>query len=216
MSVNPTYSMISNNCTNRIKPSLLRDVKTEALLVFARTALERYFTELDEAKISDVIEKNEEASYVYSTLKNLLFKLQESVVNVDYLLNLAQATKQYPVLKVLMKQEEPLMNYYDIMAQKVRSYYKERSAYLPELLVISALANWVDEEEKSTNIYPFLNEIDFLDLISKFEINREYFNKDNECKVSEILDLSCGVIQSLKQYKYKANKHRVSKSRKKK
>ena len=34
-------------CSNRIKPKLLRDIKTEALLAFIRTTLEEYFKELD-------------------------------------------------------------------------------------------------------------------------------------------------------------------------
>lgn len=33
------------SCKNRIKPLLLRDVKTEALLVFVRTTLEDYFNQ---------------------------------------------------------------------------------------------------------------------------------------------------------------------------
>jgi hypothetical protein len=185
MGANPIKTgIITNNCTNRIKPSLLRDVKTEALLVFARTALERYFAGFGEANIGDVINENEDAHYVYSTLRKFLLNLQSSVVNVDYLLNLAQASKQYPAFRILMKQEEPLMNYYDVMAQKVRNHYKDKPAYLPELLVVSVLAEWILGEEKSTDIYPFLKEIDFLELISKFEMNREYFYKDDECKIS--------------------------------
>ena len=43
----PNYYLDNINCTARIKPSLLRDVKTEALLVFVRTALERYFEQIE-------------------------------------------------------------------------------------------------------------------------------------------------------------------------
>ena len=38
--------VLNTNCKNRIKPKLIRDVKTEALLVFARTALERFFAKM--------------------------------------------------------------------------------------------------------------------------------------------------------------------------
>ena len=34
-------------CKNRVKPKLLRDVKTEALLVFIRTTLEQSFHQID-------------------------------------------------------------------------------------------------------------------------------------------------------------------------
>jgi len=212
----PTNNYLSDNCKNRIKPSLLRDVKTEALLVFARTSLERYFSELGEVNMQNIMNSDEEFTYVYTTLGKLLTHLQECVVNVDYLINLAQVENKHPAFKVLSKQEEPLVNYYNIMAQKVRSHYDGKPAYLPELLVICVLSEWIQGEEKSTHIYPFLNDIDFLELIGKFEDHRKHFNKDNECKISEIHELSFKVTEKLKSCKYKVNKNRTSKARKKK
>lgn len=213
MSANLTSDYLSNNCTDRIKPSLLRDVKTEALLVFARTVLERYFAELGEANMQNIMGPDKEFNYVYTTLKKLLTHLQECVVNVDYLINLAQIENRHPALKALSKQEEPLVGYYNIMAQKVRTHYAEKAAYLPELLVICVLAEWILGEEKSTHIYPFLNDIDFLELIGKFEDHRKHFYRDDECKISEIHGLSIKITEKLKNYKYKANKNRVSKTR---
>ena len=215
MTAIPINNFINNNCHKRIKPSLLRDVKTEALLVFARTALERYFAQLDESNMETACEVDEEALYVNNTLRKFLTQLQESVVNVDYLINLVQGSKQHPGLKVLVKKEEPLMDYYDIMAQKVRSHFDGKFVYLPVFLVVSVLAEWILGEEKSTHIYPFLDKIDFLELIGKFEDNREHFYQDDACKVSEIHELSFKVIEKLKNHKYKANKTRISKSRRK-
>lgn len=212
----PTNNYLSDNCINRIKPSLLRDVKTEALLVFARTALERYFAELGKENMQNIMGSNEEFTYVYTTLSKLLTHLQECVVNVDYLINLAQVENKHPSFKLLSKQEEPLVGYYNIMAQKVRTYYQGKPAYLPEFLVISVLAEWVLGEEKSTHIYPFLDEIDFLELIGKFEDHRKHFYRDDECKISEIHELSFKIIEKLKTCKYKVNKSRSSKARKKK
>lgn len=209
----PKNDLLSNNCTNRIKPSLLRDVKTEALLVFARTALERYFAELDKASTETACETDEEATYVYDTLQKLLSQLQESVVNVDYLINLVQSSKQFPGLRALVKHEEPLMDYYDIMAQKVKTHFNGKFVYLPVFLVVSVMAEWILGEERSTHIYPFLNDIDFLELIGKFEGKRNHFNQDDACKISEIHELSFKVIEKLKNHKYKANKSRVSKTR---
>ena len=212
----PTNNYLSDNCTNRIKPTLLRDVKTEALLVFARTALERYFAELGDVNMQNIMGSNEEFTYVYTTLGKLLTHLQEHVVNVDYLIDLAQLENKHPAFKALSKQEEPLVGYYNIMAQKVRSHYEGKPAYLPELLVVCVLAEWLLGEEKSTHIYPFLDDIDFLELIGKFEDHRKHFYKDDECKISEIHELSFKITEKLENYKYKVNKSRVSKTRKKK
>ncbi|QOY52253.1 hypothetical protein [Candidatus Sulfurimonas baltica] len=211
----PITKLLDDNCKKRIKPTLLRDVKTEALLVFSRTALERYFEQIDEAGYKPSVGTEEDTIYVYETLRKLLANLQECVVNVDYAINLVQGAKKYPELRSLAKLEEPLINYYDVMAEKVSKYYADKPAYLPECLVICLLGDWILEEEKSVSLYPFLKEIDFLDLIGKFESNRKSFEKNDECKISEVHELSFKIIEKLKNKKYKVNKARVSKTRKK-
>ena len=146
----------------------------------------------------------------------MLVNLQESVVNVDYFIKLVQASKQSQQLRELSKYEDPLINYYDVMAETLAKYYKNKTAYLPEFLVICVLSNWLLGEEKSTKLYPFLKDIDFLELMSKFEYNRKYFEKNEECTINEIHEISSIIIEKLKNYKYKVNITRVSKTRKKK
>lgn len=211
MSALPILNVIDNNCTNRVVPSLLRDRKTEALLVFTRTALERYFAKIDKTDI----QTNDDITYVYTTLRSLLEHLQECVVNVDYLLHLAQISNTHPDLKVLSKFDEPLMAYYGIMAQEVKNHFKQNPLYLAEFLVVCTLGEWVVGEEKSTHLYPFLKDIDFLELIGKFELNRDSFYLNGECKISEIHELSFKVVQKLKTYKYRPHTSRRSKRRKK-
>ncbi len=207
---------VQNCCNNRVKPTMLSGVKTEAILVFARTALERYFKHIKELKYTPKVGNEEDTKYVYETLKNLNDKLQECVVNADYLISLVQGAKVNLELRKLAKFEEPLMNYYDTMAHKVSTHYLNKPAYIPEFLVICVLSSWIVEEQKSIDIYPFLHDIDFELLISKFEENREEFEKDNECIISDILSVSARIVEKLKNTKYKANKERVSKTRKRK
>ncbi|WP_246153805.1 MULTISPECIES: hypothetical protein [Sulfurimonas] len=195
---------------------MLNSVKTEAILVFSRTALERYFTEVEENDFELKVGTKEETEYVYTTLRYLTAKLQEVVVNVDYLLNLVQSAKTYPELRKIAKLEEPLINYYDAMAQQVSIYYKDKPAYMPEFLIICILSHWILEEEKSTDLYPFLKEIDFTELFYIFEKNREEFVKDDVCVVSDILNIATQTVEKLKKTKYKANTNRISKTRKKK
>lgn len=206
---------INNSCENRIKPTMLSGVKTEAILVFARTALERYFIHIKELKYTPKVGSEEDTEYVYKTLLGLKNYLQECVVNADYLISLVQGAKVNAKLRQLAKHEEPLMNYYDTMAHKVSTHYLNKPAYIPEFLVICVLANWIVEEEKSIDLYPYLQTIDFEQLISKFELNREEFEKDNECIISDILSVSNTIVEKLKNTKYKVNKERISKTRKK-
>ena len=107
------------------------------------------------------------------------------------------------------------MHYYDVMAQKVRSHFDGGPVYLPVFLVVSVLGEWILGEERSMHIYPFLKDIDFLELIGKFEEKREHYIHDGECKLSEMHELSFKVIEKLKNYKYKVNTNRVSKTRNK-
>ncbi len=108
--------ILSENCRQRVKPTLLRDVKTEALLVFSRTALERYFKNIEEIGWEPTVGADEETIYVYSSLKELLLDLQEYVVNVDYLVEISQHKTSSIELRQLAKYEEPLIAYYDVMA----------------------------------------------------------------------------------------------------
>ena len=213
MTMIPKSQSLSNNCSNRIKPSMLRDVKTEALLVVVRTTLERYFAKLEGNDSQETIETDEDAIYVYETLKTLLLQLQKHVVNVDYLINLVQHANRYPQLRALCKSEEPLMEYYDVMAQQVKSHYDGKHVDLPVFLIICVLSGWILDEEKSIHLYPFLEGIDFLELMGKFEEKREHFRKDDACKVSEVHELSFKMVEKLKNHKYKSNKKRVSKTR---
>lgn len=212
----PIYKLIDDNCKTRVKTLLLLDRKTEALLVFARTALERYFAKIDEVEFKATVGTDSDTSYVYDTLRNLLVKLQESVVNVDYFMLLMQGSEKYPQLRELVKHEDSLIHYYDVMAEEVAKFYKTKPAYLPEFLVICVLSHWILENEKSTNLYPFLKDIDFLELMSKFEVNKKYFEKNEECTINEIHEISSLIVEKLDNYKYKVNKARVSKTRKKK
>lgn len=207
---------VSNNCKNRIVPPMLSDVKTEALLVFARTALERYFIHLQENNLHPAVGSQENTEYVYGSLARLRDQLQESVVNADYLVNLVQSAKIYPQLRALAKHEEPLINYYDVMSKNVANYYMNKSAYIPEFLVICVLHAWIVEEERSIKLYPFLSDYDFDELIHRYEINREEFQKEGECMLADTFNITEILIQKLKSKKYKVNRERVSKTRKKK
>ena len=71
-------------CKNRIKPLLLRDIKTEALLVFIRTTLEDYFRQIENESYYFGLGSKEDNQFVYNELKKLLEKLQDTVINSSY------------------------------------------------------------------------------------------------------------------------------------
>ncbi len=205
---------INNNCTDRVKPTLLRDVKTEALLVFVRTALERYFSQLKEAGFRPVVGSDEDTEYIYSTLQEILLNLQRYVVNVDYILELTSKAHENKILQTLYYKEMPLIDYYNVLAITIEEQYKDSQAYLPEFMVVCCLSNWILEEEKSVFLYPFLENIDWLELISRFELNAKEFDRNGECQISRIHEISFHVIKRLKEKKFQLKKHKKNKRKK--
>ena len=136
-------------CKNRIKPKLLRDVKTEALLVFIRTTLEQSFYQIDNIGYSFELGNDKDKELVYSSLKKLLEQLQDTVINSTYLRSLIENSHKNATLKLLAKKEEPLMIYYDTLIKTIEVCLPNGSSWIPELVVISLLSEWIIEEEKT-------------------------------------------------------------------
>ena len=137
-------------CKNRVKPKLLRDIKTEALLVFIRTTLEQSFHQIDNVGYNFRLGNDEDNDIVYSSLKQLLEQLQDTVINSTYLRSLIENAHKNATLKVLAKKEEPLIVYYDTLIKTIEVCLPNGSFWIPELVVVSLLSEWIIEEEKST------------------------------------------------------------------
>ena len=136
-------------CKNRVKPKLLRDIKTEALLVFIRTTLEQSFQQIDNVGYNFRLGNDEDNEVVYSSLKALLEQLQDTVINSTYLRSLIENAHKNATLKLLAKKEEPLMIYYDTLVKTIEVCLPNGSSWIPELVVVSLLSEWIIEEEKT-------------------------------------------------------------------
>lgn len=195
-------------CKNRIKPLLLRDVKTEALLVFVRTTLEDYFRQIENESNYFELGSKEDNQFVYNELKKLLEKLQDTVINSSYLRSLIENAPKHPSLKVLAKKEEPLMVYYDSLVKTIERLLKDGNLWIPELIVIALLSEWIIEEEKSTYFYPFLNDINYLDLLSRYDNAKIGLDKDKKKIMLNMYKISSTLIEKLKNTKYKVSKNK--------
>ncbi|MEA3512009.1 MAG: hypothetical protein U9R37_00260 [Campylobacterota bacterium] len=208
------------NCKNRIKPIQLREQKTEALLVFIRTTLEQYFQDLDTKKIHFHMGTVEDNKIVDETLKTLLNYLQETVVNSTYLRSITTTATKNQSMMMLAKKEEPLMVYYDAIIKQIELSLSQGQNWIPEQLVICLLSEWILEEEKSTVLYPFLKDIDYTSLLSRYDTVIVQAKKDEDWNktlaVKTMYKVAHELIVKLKNTTYKVNTKRVSKSRKKK
>ena len=206
-------------CQNRIKPKFLREQKTEALLVFIRTTLEQYFKDLDANNIHFQMGNDEDNKIIDNTLKTLLDKLQQTVVNSSYLRSITTIASKNQAMMMLAKKEEPLMVYYDAIIKQIELSLSQGSNWIPEQLVICLLSQWILEEEKSTALYPFLNDIDYTELLSRYDLVLIQAKKDEDWNkvlvIRNMYKVADELIQRLKNTTYKLNTKRVSKSRKK-
>lgn len=195
-------------CKNRIKPLLLRDVKTEALLVFIRTTLEDYFRQIENESNYFELGSKEDNQFVFNELKKLLEKLQDTVINSSYLRSLIENAPKHQSLKALAKKEEPLMVYYDSLIKTIERLLTNGSSWIPELIVISLLSEWIIEEEKSTYFYPFLKDLDYIDLINRYDNAKIGLDKDKKEIMLNMYKISSTLIEKLKNTKYKVSKNK--------
>ncbi|MCK5111476.1 MAG: hypothetical protein KAQ94_08135 [Arcobacteraceae bacterium] len=205
---------ITYYCPNRIKPNLLREQKTEALLVFIRTILEESFNENDILKICS----NEDAKIIHNTLSKLLKELQKYVVNASYLQYVRMNTDKNKAFHILATKESPLIVYYNALSKGIVASISAESTWIPELVIIALLSEWILEEEKSIYLYPFLKDIDYTSLITifdkaridvrKIDIQRYNFEKD---VMMNMYKVSSNLIDKLKKVKFKASSYKKSK-----
>ena len=201
-------------CKNRVKPKLLRDIKTEALLVFIRTTLEQSFQQIDDVGYNFRLGNDEDNEVVYSSLKALLEQLQDTVINSTYLRSLIENAHKNATLKLLAKKEEPLMIYYDTLVKTIEVCLPNGSFWIPELVVISLLSEWIIEEEKTAYFYPYLKDMNYLDLINRYDNSKKDLNNEKKDIMMDMYKLSSKLIEKLKKAEYKINTSRKKSKRK--
>lgn len=196
---------------NRIKPKLLREMKTEAILVFVRTTLEESFKQIETNGYQFSFNKEEDNEFVYGALKSLLLNLQECVVNSTYIRSLIANAHKNPTLKMVCKKEEPLITYYDSIIKTLETNLANGEKWIPELVVLCIISEWILEEEKSVYLYPFLEHLDYIELISKYDLIKKEVDDEKKEIISNMYILSSKIITKLKNTKYKVQQNKRKK-----
>lgn len=196
-----------------IKVKLLRDIKTDALLIYIRSVLEELTIKMEnnEYKINlGYVEFNEE---IKENILFLLVKLQQSVITVNDLKEIiGKEQRKYPN-KRLLPDDEALILYYNTLVKQIEAILFDGQPWIPEQVIFSLLSEWIVEENKSTYFYPFLNELNYLKLLGFYEhIAKEELESDIKANVLKMYDIASLMIKKLKNCKYKMNR-RKSKQR---
>jgi hypothetical protein len=100
------------------------------------------------------------------------------------------------------------MLYYSKLVNTLELCLADGEYWIPELLVISLLSEWLLEEEKTTYFYPYLKEFDYLDLSTRYDNSRKILGKEKKEVIMNMYKISSKLIEQLKKIEYKINNTR--------
>lgn len=204
------------NFNPQIKLKLLRDVKTDALLIYIKTVIEEllenikndtYKIDLGKIEFNDEIEKS---------IQILNSHLSKSIINAYELKAFMAYQQTKRKNNKLLPNDEALVFYYNSLVKQIETQLQEGDKWIPEQIILSLLSEWILEEEKSIIFYPFLNDIDYLKILSYYETAR---NNEKNINLREniitMYKISSAMIRKLKNSKYRVDSSRKSKKRNK-
>lgn len=197
-----------------ISKNPLEDIKTKALLVFIRATLEQNFSEVENMiGYSFILGNEEDNKFIHDVLKELFVKLKHTVVSSIYLKNLLENSNKNPTATILAKKEAPIMFYYSILVRTIELSLKDGTPWIPELIVVALLSEWLLEEENSSHLYPYLNDFDYVDILSRYDNCRKILEDDKKAIIMNMYKVSSKLISQLKksEYKIKQNKFKTKK-----
>jgi hypothetical protein len=201
---------------DKIKVKLLREIKTDALLIYIRSVLEELLAKIEKNEYSINLGYDEFNEEIKNNVLFLLSNLQKSILNANELKKIIVLEQNKRPNKRLLPDDEALILYYNTLVLQIESVLHEGEPWIPEQVIFALLSEWVIEESKSTYFYPFLNEIDYLKLLNYYEqIAKEEVETDIKSNVLKMYEIASSMIRKLKNCKYKMNR-RKSKQRVKK
>ena len=204
------------NLNPQIKIKLLRDIKTDALLIYIKTVVEELLENIKKNDYKIDLGYEDFNKEIEENIRKLNNELSLTIINAYEL----KAFISYQQFKnknnKLLPNDEALVFYYNALVKQIESHLIEGALWIPEQIILSLLSEWILEEEKCIDFYPFLKNFDYLRLLSFYEMARN--NEQNphlKDNISKMYKISSSMIDKLKNSKYKINNTRKSKVRKK-
>ncbi|MDY3200044.1 MAG: hypothetical protein AB7S49_10820 [Arcobacter sp.] len=202
------------NLNPHIKIKLLRDIKTDALLIYIKTVIEELLENIKNETYKIDLGYQEFNNEIEENIRKLNEELSLTIINAYEL----KAFISYQQVKnrnqKLLPNDEALIFYYNSLVKQIETQLLSGELWIPEQIILSLLSEWILEEEKSTEFYPFLKEFNYLKLLSYYEIARN--NENNKLlkeNINKMYKISSSMIKKLKTSKYKINNTRKSKAR---
>ena len=202
------------NFNPQIKLKLLRDFKTDALLIYIKTVIEELLENIKKGSYKIDLGNDEFNLEIEENIKILNSHLSKTIINAYEL----KAFMSYSQIKTknskLLPNDEALVFYYNSIVKQIETSLQEGDIWIPEQIILSLLSEWILEENKSIVLYPFLNEIDYLKLLGYYEIARNNEKKNHlRENIITMYKISSSMIKRLKNSKYRVDSSRKSKKR---
>jgi len=204
------------NFNPQIKLKLLRDFKTDALLIYIKTVIEELLENIKKNNYKIDLGNNEFNLEIEENIKILNSHLSKTIINAYELKAFMSYSQIRTKREKLLPNDEALVFYYNSIVKQIELQLQEGDIWIPEQIVLSLLSEWILEENKSIVLYPFLNEIDYLKLLSYYEEARNNENNNNlRDNIIVMYKISSSMIKRLKNSKYRVDFSRKSKKRSK-
>lgn len=207
---------MSANNPPQICIKLLRDIKTDALLIYIKTVIEELLENIENEKYKIDLGFEEFNKEIEKNIIELNTKLDKTIINAYELKSFMTYQQLKQSNHKLLPNDEALVFYYNTIVKQIETQLVEGELWIPEQIVLALLSEWVLEEEKSTIFYTFLNDFDYLKLLAFYEKARNNEKNSNlKQNIIKMYQISSSMIKKLKYSKYKINSTRKSKMRKK-
>lgn len=196
-----------------MKIQSLREIKTEALLVYIKTVCQEYLEKIEKNEYNLDIGHELCNKEISNMMYFLDANLSKSILNAYELAALVEYS--YKEKKEITLYYKALIFYYNLIIVELEKNFNSGDRWIPEQIILALLSEWIYEKEKSVNKYDFLKEIDYFKLLSYFEFARNNEEKDSLKKsVKSMYKIASLIIKKLSNTKYKINTTRKSKKRK--
>ena len=207
---------MSANNQPQICIKLLRDIKTDALLIYIKTVIEELLKNIKNEKYKIDLGYEEFNKEIEKNIIELNEKLNKTIINAYELKSFMAYQQMKQTNHKLLPNDEALVFYYNTIEKQIETQLVEGELWIPEQIVLSLLSEWILEEEKSIIFYSFLKDIDYLKLLAFYEKARNNEKNSNlKQNIIKMYQISSSMIKKLKYSKYKINHTRKSKMRKK-
>jgi hypothetical protein len=187
--------------SQRLKPKFLREIKSEALLVFCKQLLMLNTDGLVIKAIFSEERFHKEADHIRKSIRKLTEQLGTHVIDQQYLDYLILNHRKKNLHNIFTR-ELPLIYYSDVLFQTLKKQMKNKQKWVPEFLVFSLLSEWFIEENNSMQLFSFIKQYQYLEILSMYE--KAALESDDKTKftIKDMYNLSSSLVSNLKKAKF--------------